>query len=761
MVGVIGSGKSSVMDALCYGLFGTFPALQNRRVSTTDLLMRKPVAADQAKVSVSFAIEDKKYRVERILKRNGTNEGRLYLGENLLVGPKPSQVTERVEKELQVTYELFARSVYSEQNNVDYFLKLNPSDRKKKFDELLDLQKYETVRSNANQVAGHFRKSQESVKQTLQQFDQVLQNQDLNELRVKMEMQKKKTIELQGKLTNHTQNGDSLKGLRNELAKKNKVQEETKGKIQSFRSQTELMQKRMHLFQMENPTWTNWDVAVIQTEKFAVENSIKALVSKQEQHRQLDLQVQKAKQRAELNEKRHRDWQSVLKGEAPETIRTKITEMEAQRSDLKKKSEHAQNELTTCQSILHMAEEQLKLVATESASMLALHATCPTCRQEISSAHKEALVQVLSEKKAEWTSKKTEAESQKLALLKEKNGAETVLKGLEAAVRELDVMHARVEEGKGIEKEIESAKKDHENAVKAMNVLGTPVLNSDIETARTHALLLDKAMEMARVKGEMNTIHSLLQKEETALKELGDVREELDAANASYSRYESELNAMRREMELVSQVEKELLARLESAERILAQREDLALKLQVHKDVEETLSVFSNSLIITQQQLREGVIEAINAALQELWPALYPYGDFDLAKVQIQDNDYVLSVREKSGGWIEAESSLSGGERSAAALALRMAIAFVLTRQLSWIILDEPTHNLDVKSVHTLSTMLRERLPGLVDQVFVITHSPEIEKAATGSLYVLQRDKNNDGVTMPQSVDLDLGTKIN
>ena len=196
MVGVIGSGKSSVMDALCYGLFGTFPALQNRRVSTTDLLMRKPVSADQAKVSVSFAIEDKKYRVERILKRNGTNEGRLYLGENLLVGPKPSQVTERVEKELQVTYELFARSVYSEQNNVDYFLKLNPGDRKKKFDELLDLQKYETVRSNANQVAGHFRKSQESVKQTLQQFDQVLQNQDMNELRVKMETQKQKTTEL-------------------------------------------------------------------------------------------------------------------------------------------------------------------------------------------------------------------------------------------------------------------------------------------------------------------------------------------------------------------------------------------------------------------------------------------------------------------------------------------------------------------------------------------------------------------------------------
>ena len=84
----------------------------------------------------------------------------------------------------------------------------------------------------------------------------------------------------------------------------------------------------------------------------------------------------------------------------------------------------------------------------------------------------------------------------------------------------------------------------------------------------------------------------------------------------------------------------------------------------------------------------------------------------------------------------------------------------MLTRQLSWIILDEPTHNLDAKSIQMLSSMLKTRLPSLVDQVFVITHSPEIEKSATGSLYVLQREKNEDGVTIPLNKMVDLGTKI-
>jgi len=51
-----------------------------------------------------------------------------------------------VEKAIEINYNLFSRAVYSEQNEIDSFLRLSPKDRKTKFDELLDLQKYEAVR---------------------------------------------------------------------------------------------------------------------------------------------------------------------------------------------------------------------------------------------------------------------------------------------------------------------------------------------------------------------------------------------------------------------------------------------------------------------------------------------------------------------------------------------------------------------------------------------------------------------------------------
>ena len=82
-----------------------------------------------------------------------------------------------------------------------------------------------------------------------------------------------------------------------------------------------------------------------------------------------------------------------------------------------------------------------------------------------------------------------------------------------------------------------------------------------------------------------------------------------------------------------------------------------------------------------------------------------------------------------------------------AALTLRIAFALVLAPQLKWLVLDEPTANLDVKAVEDLATTLSERIGSFVDQVFIITHDEKLENAVTGSAYRLHRDKEKDGFT--------------
>ena len=130
-----------------------------------------------------------------------------------------------------------------------------------------------------------------------------------------------------------------------------------------------------------------------------------------------------------------------------------------------------------------------------------------------------------------------------------------------------------------------------------------------------------------------------------------------------------------------------------------------------------------------------------------IWTNLYPYKDFISISLNIDEGDYVLQLQERSGKWINVEGIASGGERSLAALALRIAFSLTLAPQLKVLILDEPTHNLDAKAVEELARVLRESVSEFLDQVFIITHDERLEEAVTGKVYRFERDKEKDDFT--------------
>jgi len=104
--------------------------------------------------------------------------------------------------------------------------------------------------------------------------------------------------------------------------------------------------------------------------------------------------------------------------------------------------------------------------------------------------------------------------------------------------------------------------------------------------------------------------------------------------------------------------------------------------------------------------------------------------NLEFSDVQI-DDDYDISVIGPAG--VQTIDQISGGERVALAIALRLAIARLLSGKVETIIMDEPTTHLDEERrkelVNILNSFFREG-GRIIPQMIVITHHHEIEDVA-------------------------------
>ncbi|MBN1159952.1 MAG: hypothetical protein JXA43_01800, partial [Candidatus Diapherotrites archaeon] len=207
-------------------------------------------------------------------------------------------------------------------------------------------------------------------------------------------------------------------------------------------------------------------------------------------------------------------------------------------------------------------------------------------------------------------------------------------------------------------------------------------------------------------------------------------------------------------MENTKQIVKEKETRLneiKQKEKEITEMKGIIEKVKISSN---DFTLFKNSLLATQTKLREQFIEESNELMDELWANIYPYEDYIGAKLAVDSGDYTLQLKEKSGKWVDVDAVASGGERSAAALVLRLAFAFRLAENLSWIILDEPTHNLDETAVLKLAALMHNNLPNMLNQTFVITHDNNMRMAATEYIYDIKRNKNMEGWATPEKIEI-------
>jgi exonuclease SbcC len=151
LVGPTGAGKTSVIDAITFALYGSVPRLDDRRAVA-------PVVSqnlNEARVRLDFTVHGELHtavRVVRATKSGGatTKEARLQRGDEVLAGTA-DEVTAAVTDLLGLTFEHFTTCVSLPQGQFARFLHDKPRSRQDLLVRLLDLGLYDLVASAARQ----------------------------------------------------------------------------------------------------------------------------------------------------------------------------------------------------------------------------------------------------------------------------------------------------------------------------------------------------------------------------------------------------------------------------------------------------------------------------------------------------------------------------------------------------------------------------------------------------------------------------------
>ena len=170
--------------------------------------------------------------------------------------------------------------------------------------------------------------------------------------------------------------------------------------------------------------------------------------------------------------------------------------------------------------------------------------------------------------------------------------------------------------------------------------------------------------------------------------------------------------------------------------RISHENIDVEKTLSEIKELEEINGKFQrilNKLNEVQNKVRGDVVNIIQSKVVDLFKQLYPYSDLEGITVKLQHrrgkgSDYVLYALR--GGRDVPISRLSDGQRLTLAQSFVLAVYRLMQHNLGFILMDEPIPYVDANAKRTFSeTITRAISEGMINQVILATQDDALLEA--------------------------------
>jgi len=742
--GPTGAGKSSLVDAMTFALFGQMPGV-GRNVK--DLIS---LGEERLKVSLEFSANGGRYRIMRSTARRGAALVQLERFDPAADDwvPEEDRVREatlHIEQLLGMDYDGFVRSVLLPQGQFHQFLTGEPQERQKVLDGLLRLDIYKLMAQKANELLVLNSREAEGIRQQLETHLADATEEALAEARRQLQQLAQRAQCLQGDRAAL----DAGCRVAEELSRQRKASSKAEGALADAEAKlakaSELLESGQKL------------IDVLASKQQAIERRIEANTYDAELHNRLSRALDLVQQ-AEKTAGRVEQLQKQLKA-------GKQTLAQAETADTQLAAA-----LAEAQAVLAVAEAAREETHRHDLAATLRHGLktgdpCPVCGHKLGALPLEehlaiaAAEAVLREAKtAEVATRQKASETgQQLALTKQKietlerqaaeaeadcagqrRQLEALLAGQPATAKEIaaavNLQETARRERESLLKESRELTAQAAERTKQMVEAGQSVTALQIEAANQRQAMEAATSAIAAAEVELQTASR-----EHGWEEIMGCLAEGDASAALRARLErlhGELAEVQRDSGACEQRIERIQVGIEKAKELREREKAARQAAGLARDLATLLRVDRFQAFVRGRALAL-LAEDGSRRLQEISSGRYEFA--------VEGQEFLVLDRW-NGGEMRSVKTLSGGESFLASLSLALALAERLPglgagghgHTLESLFIDEGFSYLDVETLDVVASAL-EVLGGSGDRlVGVITHLPALAERMPARITVVK-----------------------
>ncbi len=848
-----GAGKSSIIDAVKFALFG-----EKRGSQISDLIRR---GSEDLEVSLDFEIGPDQYSITRMMSmgKSGIKSRDAILKKNKSeLARTVSSVDDTVTGILGIDKDTFLNSVFVEQGEIDTLISKTRAERENTFSRILGLnllkeyadelgklsrdtegrlQSFSNVTENIDQMEASISGKEEEIRRINSEIASVSsEKSSISESLTKAEEEKNRIQASMAGLKAISNTADSrkkameqiqirvdrrtldIKNLRDKLeALSREVDSDLLSKadaigdyftlsdtlpakkellkdLTSRVEQIEKMATEIKSLEQGHRAYTLFENKLNELRSKRPELEQKETKYRSEQNRIREIQVELDRRRNTLN-----TISTRLKGQfeiseiTPETIQKLKDDLEVQKNDVDTKIQEIRSSVGKINSDLKEINDNKTLLSSS--------AKCPLCLQDLTEEHRARIDREYSTKEETFRKSLNDFAAAKKKLDEKK----VFIEGRIGSLNSVDVNNSLVEakfinnleeEKKNVEASVLSLKQDHEafskyqeeviDIEKKMKTLRYSYdkyrsyemtlsssnqedlrrrldeTSKDISEAETKLQEMEKQIDIKPDPNMRQRLRDMREKEKTHT----NVKQSLFALNTTQKSENDQIETMKREIrDLEGQLsglaeyekkyaeatsayeeinrrlhdtisrESSLKTRIETEEKSI---QDLKSAIEKLKGDLQALENIKGS-IATINRLRacfdrDGIQKAIrkDSAVYITNKVREYSSSFNLDFDDVNINEE-MAIEVSQNGNVESIDMLSGGEKVALAIALRLSLATYVMESIKTIVMDEPTTYLDEDRRNNLKDIIQYTFKGdetPVPQMVIVTHHKELGSVA-------------------------------